>query len=82
MRVAVFEGCVLGLTKHTVRGSCQWGRVLSATGDRWVWIGERIEVRMAWEASLLGQTPSSSIHRRLFVAWGLTHADQTDKAGL
>lgn len=51
-------------------------------GGKWVWIGERIEVRMAWEASLLGQTPSSSIHRRLFVAWGLIHTDQTDKAGL
>ena len=32
VRVADFEGCVLGLRKHTARGSCQWGRVLSATG--------------------------------------------------
>lgn len=30
----------------------------------------------------LGQTPSSSIHRRLLVAWGLIHADQTDRPGL
>ena len=37
---------------------------------------------MEWEVGVLGQTPSSSIHWSLVVAWGLIHTDQTDRAGL
>lgn len=78
-RVAAFGRCVLGLRKHpptppATRGSCQWGRVLSALGTGGCGRGEdRGEDDV--EVGVLGQTPSSSIHPRLLVAWGLIHAD-------
>ena len=79
-RVAAFERCVLGLRKHptptppATRGSCQWDRVLSAPGTGGCgWGEDRGEDDV--EVGVLGQTPSSSIHRRCLVAWGLIHAD-------
>ena len=61
-RVAVFERCVLGLGKQSPPAPYHQ-RLLSVRessvcyGDRWVWTGERTEVRMEWEVGVLGQIP-------------------------
>lgn len=50
--------------------------------DRWVRTGERDRGEDDVQVRGLGQTPLIFHPLRLLVAWGLIHADQTDRPGL